>query len=132
MYVGELEDDATLTASDDERADSADLIPHGRCYQPSVDLTRFPKTHPESKREQVQLQEKKLTTTRCHTSHTSQAASKLLKCSVQNKKRRETHKPEKHGRRHIHSSMPLQSSMDGQDCLKSLGEHSPNKQAIFC
>lgn len=40
IHVGELEDDATLT---DERAESADLTPHGRHYQPSIDLNRFQK-----------------------------------------------------------------------------------------
>ena len=41
-----VEDDATLTADDDdisERADSPGLTPHGRGYQPSIDLTRFQK-----------------------------------------------------------------------------------------
>ena len=47
MYVcvGEVEDDATLTADDEdsEMAESADFTPHGRHYQPSIDLTRFQK-----------------------------------------------------------------------------------------
>lgn len=45
MCIGEVEDDATLTADDEdsEVAESADLTPHGRHYQPSIDLTRFQK-----------------------------------------------------------------------------------------
>ena len=45
MCIGEVEDDPTLTADDDssERAESADFTPHGRRYQPSIDLSRFQK-----------------------------------------------------------------------------------------
>ena len=125
MYVGELEDDATLTASDDERADSADLIPHGRCYQPSVDLTRFQKLIQSEETTREETHHHKMP----HISHITSSLKATEVLSSEQKEERDT-QPEKHGRRHIHSSMPLQSSMDGQDCLKSLGEHSPNKQAI--
>lgn len=45
MCIGEVEDDTTLTADDEdsEMAESADHTPHGRHYQPSIDLTRFQK-----------------------------------------------------------------------------------------
>ena len=46
MYIADLEDDATLTADDDdtsERAESPVLTPQGRGYQPAIDLTRFQK-----------------------------------------------------------------------------------------
>ena len=46
IHVAELEDDATLTADDDdtsEREESPVLTPQGRGYQPAIDLTRFQK-----------------------------------------------------------------------------------------
>ena len=75
VCIGEVEDDATLTADDEdsEMVESADLTPHARHYQPSIDLTRFQKLIESEERTDSSAREETHRHKMPQTSHTTRS-----------------------------------------------------------
>ena len=104
MYAAELDDDADDNTS--ERAESADLTPHGRGYQPSIDLARFQKL--------IESEEKTTSTDTNKETHHKMVRTKRRHKVTETLNSRQREDSTLQEKRHIHSNLPPSSIASSQ------------------